>query len=160
MVIDRLKANKFFLSVHKLFFFKEELNLPGHVIDDDGIHMDPAKVDEVSKWKTPTNKTLLASFIGSVGYLAPGCMGVRIPMQCLSKMAAPTSPWVWNETEQRTFDLVKSVVTDFRLQMPPTLEVVVFSLRVLTGLHRMSSHSGRANLTQPNRTIPCMNRNY
>jgi hypothetical protein len=42
-VIDWLRDNKFFLSSHKLQFFEDELNLPGHVIDTDGIHTDPAK---------------------------------------------------------------------------------------------------------------------
>lgn len=71
LVIDRLQDNKFFLSAHKLFFFKEELNLLGHVIDSQGIHMDPAKVDQVSSWKTPSNKGLLASFIGPWSTLHP-----------------------------------------------------------------------------------------
>ena len=34
-VIDRLHDNKFFLSSHKLLFFKDELNILGHVIDVD-----------------------------------------------------------------------------------------------------------------------------
>lgn len=76
--------------------------------------MDPTKVDQVKNWKTPTNKSLLSSFIGSVGYLAPGCLNVWIPMQRLSKLAAPTTPWSWNETDQRAFDLVKKSVHDWR----------------------------------------------
>jgi len=33
--------------------------------------MDPHKVDKVVNWKTPTNKDLLRSFIGAVGFLHP-----------------------------------------------------------------------------------------
>src|SRR6267378_3938264 len=87
-VIDRLHDNKFFLSSHKLQFFKDELNIFGHVIDTDGICMDPAKVDTIVNWKTPTNKALALSFIGAVGYLADGCLGVRIPMQPIQRVAA------------------------------------------------------------------------
>ena len=76
LVVDRLRDNKFFLSSHKLQFFKDELNILGHVIDADGIRMDPSKVDTIINWKTPTNKGLALSFIGSVGYLANGCMDV------------------------------------------------------------------------------------
>lgn len=88
-IIDRLHEHQFYLSAHKLQFFKEELKILGHVIDNDGIHMDPVKVESVTNWKTPTNKGLLASFIRSVGYLAPGCMNVRVLMHILSKVAAP-----------------------------------------------------------------------
>lgn len=113
-VIDRLREHKFYLSEHKLQFFKPELKLLGHVIDSQGIRMDPDKVDTITNWKTPTNKGLLASFIGSVGYLAPGCMGVRIPMQALSKVAAPLTPWKWTDTEARAFDEVKQIVNQWR----------------------------------------------
>ena len=114
LVIDRLRDNKFFLSDHKLQFFKDELNILGHVIDSEGIRMDPDKVDRIFNWKTPTNKSLLSSFIGAVGYLAPGCMGIRIPMQVLSNVAAPTHVWRWTPTEARAFQQVKDSVQRWR----------------------------------------------
>lgn len=50
-VIDTLKRNKFNLSEHKLQFFMKELAILGHIIDEEGIRMDPAKVDKVISWK-------------------------------------------------------------------------------------------------------------
>ncbi len=41
-VVDTLHKNKFYLSAHKLQFFTEELVILGHVIDAQGIRMDPA----------------------------------------------------------------------------------------------------------------------
>jgi hypothetical protein len=114
LVIDRLHENKFFLSSHKLQFFKDELHILGHVIDAEGIRMDPAKVDTILNWKTPTNKALALSFIGSVGYLASGCMDVRIPMQPIQRVAAPTTIWRWTSTEARAFAAVKEIVHKWR----------------------------------------------
>lgn len=108
--IDRLQENNFFLVSHKLQFFKDELKILGHIIDSDGIRTDPDKVDLIVNWKTPTNKSLLLSFIGSVGYLVPGCIGVQVPMQALSKVAAPLTPWKWAKTEAHAFDEVKWIV--------------------------------------------------
>jgi hypothetical protein len=98
LVMDQLRENKFFLSSHKLQFFKDKLHILGHVIDAEGIQMDPVKVDTILNWKTPTNKALALSFIGSVGYLASGCMDVRIPMQPIQRVAAPTTIWRWTPT--------------------------------------------------------------
>ena len=114
LVIDTLRKHKFYLSEHKLQFFKDELRILGHVIDKDGIRMDPDKVDKIVNWKTPTNKDLLAGFIGAVGYLTPGCEGIRIPLGHLHKLAAPNNPWRWSFTEQRAFDLVKQLVHQHR----------------------------------------------
>lgn len=114
IVIDRLRENHFYLAERKLQFFKEESNVLGHVIDRHGILMDPDKVDKVVNWKTPTNKSLTALFIGAVGYLAPGCKNICIPMQVLFKIAAPTHVWRWGVTEARAFQQVKDTVDKWR----------------------------------------------
>lgn len=90
--------------------FTKDLCILGHVIDDAGIRLDLHKVDKVVNWKTPTSKELLMQFIESVGYLASGCEGVCVDMQHLSKVAALTTKWSWNPTDQRAFDLVKACI--------------------------------------------------
>lgn len=49
IVIDTLWKNKFYLSSHKLHFFKEELEILLHIIDNKGMHTDLVKVDKVIK---------------------------------------------------------------------------------------------------------------
>jgi hypothetical protein len=114
IVIDTLCTNHFYLSKHKLQFFKSELSILGHIVNDAGIWLDPHKVDKIVNWKTPTSKELLMQFIGSVGYLAAGCEGVRVDMQHLSKVAAWTTRWTWTPTDQCAFDLVKACVQAHR----------------------------------------------
>ena len=109
-VFEILRKERLFLSPNKMQFFAEELKVLGHVIDAKGIQMDPHKVDKVVNWKTPTNKDLLRSFIGAVGFLAPDCKGIRIPMGHLSSLTAETRPWRWDDTAQRSFDDVKRIV--------------------------------------------------
>ena len=73
-------------------FFTEELKILGHIIDNKGIPMDPHKVDKVLNWKVPTNKDLLRSFIGMVGFLTLDCKGIRILMGILSGMTSESYP--------------------------------------------------------------------
>jgi hypothetical protein len=103
-----------FLDDHKLQFFKDKLNILGHVIDSERIQMDPDKVDWIFNWKMLMNKSLLFSFIGAVGYLAPGCMGICIHMQVLSNVVAPTHVWRWIPTEARAFQQVRDLVQQWR----------------------------------------------
>ena len=113
-VFNILRREGLFLSPNKMQFFANELRILGHVIDDKGIRMDPHKVDKVVNWKTPTNKDLLRSFIGAVGFLAPDCKGIRIPMGHLSSLTAETRPWKWDDTAQRSFEKVKQIVHEHR----------------------------------------------
>lgn len=68
-VLEILWREQLYLSEGKLRFLCKEMKILGRIVDDDGIRMDPDKVDLVVNWKTPTNHDLLWGFIGSVGYL-------------------------------------------------------------------------------------------
>jgi hypothetical protein len=114
IVFDVLFKEKFFLSEKKMKLFQSELKILGHVIDDHGIRMDPAKVDSVAAWKTPTDQKLLRNFLGAVGYLAPNVPHIRIPMGVLTRLTGDKVPFRWSFTEQRAFDQIKQLVSDFR----------------------------------------------
>ena len=66
LVIDILAQEKLYLSESKLHFLAEELKILGRVIDKDGIHMDPHKVDKILNWKVPTNRDLLCGFLDAL----------------------------------------------------------------------------------------------
>jgi hypothetical protein len=76
--------------------------------------MDPHKVTSIANWKAPTNKGLLSSFLGVVGYLANDCPGIRIPMAVLTPLTGSTKLWHWGATEQRAFKQVKATVQSSR----------------------------------------------
>ncbi|KAJ8457109.1 hypothetical protein ONZ45_g18448 [Pleurotus djamor] len=114
LIIDVLTREKLYLAENKLHFFAKELKILGHIVDDDGIRMDPHKVDSVVAWKTPTNRDLLRGFLGSVGFLADDCAGIRVPMGVLSGLTGDKVPFRWGPTHQRAFDEVKLLVERFR----------------------------------------------
>ena len=107
IVLEILAREKLFLSKGKLHFLCKEMKILGCIIDDDGIRMDPDKVDQVLNWKVPTNRDLLCGFIGSVGYLADNIYQVLVPMGVLSSITGDTVPFRWTVTEQQAFDQVK-----------------------------------------------------
>jgi hypothetical protein len=113
-VLDILRREKLYLSRKKLYFFETELRLLGHIVGDGGVRMDPEKVDDVRKWKTPTNKDLLRTFLGAAGYLANNVPGVRVPMGHLSKMVGDAVPFRWHATEQRAFEEIKDLIQTYR----------------------------------------------
>ncbi len=61
-ILGMLKQEQLYLSSSKLNFLPKEMKVLGQIIDDNGIHMDPNKVDSMTHWKTPTSKGLLSGF--------------------------------------------------------------------------------------------------
>ena len=113
-IMDTLREARFYLAADKLHFLPKELKLLGHLITDEGIKLDPYKVDSVVAWKTPTSRDALRRFLGSVGYLTSNLSHVRIPMGILSALTGEGTPFRWTYTEQRAFDQIKNIVADAR----------------------------------------------
>ena len=113
-VIKILIREKLYLSAKKLHFLCSELQILGRVVTDEGIRMDPYKVDCVLNWKTPINRDLLRGFLGSVGYLAEDIPNVRIPMGILHRLTGDAVPFHWGYTEQHAFEDVKMLVQSAR----------------------------------------------
>ena len=94
-VFGILRREELYISIDKMHLFAPRLDLLGNVVSDKEIQLDPHKVDCIENWKTPTNKDLVASFLGAVGYLAPDCAGIRIPMGILAPLTGSKKPWTW-----------------------------------------------------------------
>jgi hypothetical protein len=110
-IIDVLREQKFYLNAKKLQLLAPELKVLGRVVNDNGIRMDPDKVDSVLAWKVPTNRDLLRGFLGSVGYFQLRTWPkFRIPMGVLHEPTSDSLPFRWGYTPQRAFEDTKHTV--------------------------------------------------
>ena len=61
-MLGKLKESGFHLRMDKCKFFQDTVEYLGHVIDSQGIHSHPAKIDTITNMPYPTNITELRSF--------------------------------------------------------------------------------------------------
>lgn len=106
-VLEILEKEKFYLSANKLDFLCKRVKILGRIVDEDGIQMDPHKVDALLNWKTPTNRELLRGFLGAASYLADDIESVRIPMGILHTLTSKEVPFRWEHIHQRAFEEIK-----------------------------------------------------
>ncbi|GJZ28513.1 reverse transcriptase domain-containing protein [Tanacetum coccineum] len=57
LVLELLKKEKLYAKFCKCEFWLREVQFLGHVINDNGIHMDPSKIEAVKNWKAPRTLT-------------------------------------------------------------------------------------------------------
>jgi hypothetical protein len=50
LVLQCLRENKLFGKLSKCSFYQSKIHYLGHVISDEGIAMDPAKVEAIMEW--------------------------------------------------------------------------------------------------------------
>nr|GEW10335.1 hypothetical protein [Tanacetum cinerariifolium] len=56
-ILELLKREQLYANFLKCDFWLESVQFLGHVIDSEGIHVDPAKIVAIKNWATPTTST-------------------------------------------------------------------------------------------------------
>ncbi|GKA38483.1 putative reverse transcriptase domain-containing protein [Tanacetum coccineum] len=68
LVLELLKMERMYAKFSKCEFWLREVQFLGHVINGNGIHVDPSKIDAAKNWKAPRTPSKVRSFIGLAGY--------------------------------------------------------------------------------------------
>ncbi|GKA58882.1 putative reverse transcriptase domain-containing protein [Tanacetum coccineum] len=66
LVLELLKKEKLYAKFSKCEFWLQEVHFLGHVVNQNGIQVDPGKIEAVKNWKAPTTPFEIISFLGLV----------------------------------------------------------------------------------------------
>ncbi|GJZ04516.1 putative reverse transcriptase domain-containing protein [Tanacetum coccineum] len=123
LVLELLKKEKLYAKFSKCEFWLREVQFLGHVINGNGIHVDPSKIEAVKNWKAPRTPTEVRSFLGLAGYYRRTCISnLEVLQKGLDEMIEQRSDrtlyyldriWVPLKGEVRTLimdEALKSIV--------------------------------------------------
>ncbi|GJT38253.1 putative nucleotidyltransferase, ribonuclease H [Tanacetum coccineum] len=68
LILELLKKEELYAKFSKCEFWIPKVQFLGHVIDSEGIHVDPAKIESVKDWASPKSPTEIRQFLGLAGY--------------------------------------------------------------------------------------------
>ncbi|GJT43575.1 hypothetical protein Tco_0952290 [Tanacetum coccineum] len=68
VVLELLKKEKLYAKFSKCEFWLREVLFLGHVINGNGIYVDPSKIEAVKNWKASRTPSEVRSFLGLAGY--------------------------------------------------------------------------------------------
>nr|GEY18588.1 reverse transcriptase domain-containing protein [Tanacetum cinerariifolium] len=68
IILEVLKNDKLYAKFSKCNLWIRIVQYLGHVVDSQGIHVDPAKIKAVKNWASPTTPTEVHQFLGLTGY--------------------------------------------------------------------------------------------
>ncbi|GKB94338.1 hypothetical protein Tco_0980475, partial [Tanacetum coccineum] len=68
LVLELLKKEKLYAKFSKCELWLREVQFLGHVINGNGIHVDPSKIEAVKNWKALRTPSKVRSFLGLAGY--------------------------------------------------------------------------------------------
>ncbi|GJS08981.1 putative reverse transcriptase domain-containing protein [Tanacetum coccineum] len=122
LVLELLKEEKLYAKYSKCEFWLRDVQFLGHVINKDGIHVDPSKIEAVKNWKTPRTPSKVRSFLRLAGYY-------RRFIEKFSKIAKPltvltqkSKTFDWGKEQENAFQTLKDKLCNSPVLAPPPMD--------------------------------------
>jgi hypothetical protein len=119
IVLQRLRDHKLYAKFSKCEFWLKSVKFLGHTISQDGISVDPSKVQEVMDWKPPKSVHQICSFLGLAGYyrrFIPDFSRIAKPMTELLKKEVK---FVCSEACEKAFHTLRQHLTSAPVLVQP-----------------------------------------
>ncbi|GJY40110.1 putative nucleotidyltransferase, ribonuclease H [Tanacetum coccineum] len=107
LMLDLLRKSKLYAKFSKYEFWLQEEHFLGHVVNHDGIHMDPSKIEAVKSWKAPTTPSEVRSFLGLDGYYRRFIKNFSKIAKPLTSLTQKNQKYEWDEKQEEAFQTLK-----------------------------------------------------
>ena len=132
----RLVASGIKLDPSKCFYGYQELDVLGyHVSCGNGTSIQTSKIEAIQNIATPTNASLVRSFLGAVGFFSLNIKDFSDITRPLWELTLPNTSFVWSDAHQIAFDTIKDRITHAPVIAP-------FNPDLPTQLHTDASNTG------------------
>ena len=110
-VLHRLNEYGLRARKEKCEFFKESVAYCGHIIDSQGLHKSPDKIEAVVRAPAPQKVTQLRSFLGLVNYYHKFLPNLATVIHPLNNLLRTGVEWKWTAECQNAFKECKKLIT-------------------------------------------------
>ena len=123
LVVDRLRESRMVLNPKKCDFFSEKMDCLGHIIDDQGIHADTSKMEQIQNWRAPRSYHDVQRFLGLVQYIQHFMPNVSIFTAPLSAITKNGHDFMWRPLHEKCFAEIKALATKAPILKPINPEI-------------------------------------
>nr|GEU40496.1 putative reverse transcriptase domain, ribonuclease H-like domain protein [Tanacetum cinerariifolium] len=107
IILGLLKKDKLYAKFSKCVFWLDSVQFTGHVIDSEGVHVDPSKIKAIKNWTAPMTPIKVRQFLGLAGYYRRFIEGFSLIAKPLSKLTQKNKKYEWGEDEEEAFQMLK-----------------------------------------------------
>ncbi|KAL6440856.1 hypothetical protein ACFW04_003346 [Cataglyphis niger] len=116
---ERLRQANLKLQPDKCEFLRKEVGYLGHIISDQGVKPDPAKIRAVKEFPTPRNAKNIKQFLGLAGYYRRFIPNFSKTARPLTNLLKKEEPFDWTDKQESAFvQLREALCTEPILQYP------------------------------------------
>ncbi|GJY51586.1 putative reverse transcriptase domain-containing protein [Tanacetum coccineum] len=102
LILELLKKEELYAKFSKCEFWIPKVQFLGHVIDSQGIHVDPAKIESIKDWASPKSPTEIRQFLGLAGYYRRFIEGFSKIAKPMTKLTQKKVKFEWGDKQETT----------------------------------------------------------
>ncbi|GJZ89565.1 putative reverse transcriptase domain-containing protein [Tanacetum coccineum] len=106
-ILELLKKEELYAKFSKCDFWLSKVQFLGHVIDKEGIHVDPTKIESIRDWALPKAPTDIHQFLGLASYYRRFIEGFSKVAKPMTKLTQKSMKFDWGEKEEAAFQTLK-----------------------------------------------------
>lgn len=110
-VLSRIKEAGLKLQTTKCNFFKKAVSYLGHIVSEQGVAVDPGKVDKIKSWPTPTTSREVQQFLGLANYYRRFIRGFAQIAKPLHKLTEHNAAFKWTPECNEAFTTLRLRLT-------------------------------------------------
>ncbi|GJQ98438.1 putative reverse transcriptase domain-containing protein [Tanacetum coccineum] len=107
LILKLLKKEELYAKFSKCEFWIPKVQFLGHVIDSQGIHVDPAKIKSIKDWESPKTPMEIRQFLGLAGYYQRFIKGFSKIIKPMTKLTQKKVMFVLGNKQEAAFQLLK-----------------------------------------------------
>jgi hypothetical protein len=111
IVLQKLRERQLYAKLSKCEFWIDEVLFSGHIINKDGLAVDPKKVADILNWKAPIDARGIKSFIGMAEYYRRFIEGFSKIAKLMTALLANKVEFKWTQKCQEAFEVLKEKLT-------------------------------------------------
>jgi hypothetical protein len=122
IVLSRLREHKLYAKFSKCEFWLKKVPFLSHVLSDEGISVDPTKVQEVLDWNSPTTVHEVQSFLGLTGYYRHFIPDFSKTAKPMTRLLEKDRKFDWTLECEQAFHTLRTLLTSTPVLAQPDIE--------------------------------------
>ncbi|KAJ0726607.1 putative nucleotidyltransferase, Ribonuclease H [Helianthus annuus] len=161
LILELLRKEQLYAKFSKCDFWLREVHFLGHVVNKDGIHVDPSKVDSIRNWPAPRTPTEIRQFLGLAGYYRRFIKDFAKTAQPLMLLTQKGVTYRWGDPQETAFQHLKDRLCSAPILSLPegTDDFVVYCDASIRGLGCVLMQRDKVN-AYASRQLKIHERNY
>jgi hypothetical protein len=123
LVLQCLREHKLYGKLSKCSFYQLKIHYLGHVISDEGITVDPAKVEAIMEWPVPTIVPEVHIFMGLAGNYRWFIEGFLKIESLITEFQKKNKKFVWTEKCMEAFQRLKELLKTTPILKVPDMDM-------------------------------------